>query len=74
MQALSGIDCKGHKKNASHLAIFILDVMFGNPYILRRNTLIFAKYLHDTVISMYCILSCKLLLCCSIMDTKSRML
>jgi len=53
MQALSGIGCEGHKKNASHLAILILDVVFGNPYILRHNTLIFAKHLQDTVIALY---------------------
>jgi len=34
-------------------AIFILDVVFGNPYILRQNALIFAKYSHDTVIALY---------------------
>jgi hypothetical protein len=55
MQALCGIGCKGHKKSANHLQILILDVMFGNPYILKHNALIFAKYeyLHDTVISLY---------------------
>ena len=42
MQALSAIGCKRHKKNASHLTIFILDVVFSNPYILRHKALIFA--------------------------------
>jgi hypothetical protein len=42
MQALSGIGCKRHKMNTSHLTIFILDVVFSNSYILRHNAQMFA--------------------------------
>jgi hypothetical protein len=53
MQALSEISCNGHSQSASHLAKFMLGMVFGKPHILKHSPLIFAKYLHDTVISVY---------------------
>jgi hypothetical protein len=38
---------------ASHLAEFMLDVVFGKPRILRHNPLIFAKCLYVTVTALY---------------------